>query len=40
MRLINDEIVREFQLRLEVEKTLSKKMKLKKIIEDIKNLDK
>jgi len=38
MSLNNDEIIREFSIRLEKEKSLSKKMKLKQLIEEIKQL--
>jgi hypothetical protein len=40
MRLNNEEMIREIELRLEVEKTFSKKIKLKNLIQEIKNLDK
>jgi hypothetical protein len=39
MRLLNEEIVRELTLRLDAEKSLSKKVKLKQLISDFKKLD-
>ena len=39
MRLLNEEIIRELKLRLEVEKSLSKKVKLKQLIIEFKKLD-
>jgi hypothetical protein len=38
MRIGNDEIIHELKLRLEKETSLSKKMKLKQLIEEIKQL--
>jgi hypothetical protein len=39
MRLLNEEIIRELTLRLEVEKSFSKKVKLKQLISEFKQLD-
>ena len=39
MRILNEEILRELKLRLDSEKSLSKKVKLKQLISEFKKLD-
>jgi flagellin-specific chaperone FliS len=39
MRLLNEDIIRELQLRLDSEKSMSIRVKLKRLIKDFKELD-
>ncbi len=39
MRLMNEEIVNELKLRLDSEKSMSKRVKLKRLIQEFKELD-
>jgi hypothetical protein len=39
MRLLNEDILRELQLRLDAEKSISTRVKLKRLIKEFKELD-